>query len=687
MHIPESLSRTTRRPVRIPLLLAALGLPLGSSLVRAQGELLPAPPPSAQTQPAETPQANNVLEIRILGNDTILTTQIDEHLSTRVGRPFDRSIVQRDVRRLANLGWFVDVKPLYKSTPQGQIVIFQVVERPTIRYVTYLGNEKVKDKTLAKQTSLKSGGAIDPYAVEEGRRKLIEFYQGKGYNNVQVTIMEGTRSTDKGIVYLMNEGNSQKVWDVEFVGNDFVSNGRLKTLIKSKPPKFLFFKGYLNREAVDVDVDRLTAYYRSFGFFQARVSRKLDYYPGKKWLKITYVIHEGLRYKIRDVRFLGNTKFEPAALAEVAKLKTGEPFEQTKVRADQKWIQELYGSHGYVFADIRPETVFLEEPGDLDLIYHIDEGEQFRIGNIYVNIGGDNPHTRIPTVLNRMSLRPGDIADIREINASRRRVQGSQLFHVDAASNVRPEITFRISEEDAEYALANRPRKQKRRKQTPPRTPQGPGSRGFGGNPRGGAGFRGQSPDNHHQLGDKGPEDWGPRVLPPPPATKKFQKVEKTVIRGQSPADNTKQPAWWSRLRKSRQGKRKQAQTVHKPAVNPYQHLRGQSPSTTTRERGPVQNAYTTLPIGGPPPQSGRSSAQPVQPRNRPRCILVFSRYSTLRIFPLRPVRSDRRPACRRMPCPDTDYFPMDVLVCPGNLIHSRRSISFLMAKKRRRAV
>lgn len=562
-----------RLPLRIALLVAALSATIGSTFVHAQGELLPAPP---ATVDVATSQADNVLEIRILGNDTIEAEQIDEHISTRVGRPFDRSIVQRDVRRLANLGWFVDVKPLYEATPQGRIVIFQVVERPTIRYVTYLGNEAVNDKTLGKQTNLKAGGAVDPYAVEEGRRKLVEYYQGRGHNNVQVTIMEGTKSVDKGIVYLINEGESQKIWDIEFVGNEFVSDGRLKTIVQTKPPKFLFFKGYMNRDEVDADVDRLTAYYRSFGYFQARISRKLDYYPGQKWLRITYVIHEGMRYKVRNVKFMGNTKFEPTALSEASKLKTGADFEQTKLREDQQWIKELYGSHGYVFADIRPETVFLEEPGEVDLVYQIDEGEQFRIGNIIVNIDGDNPHTRIQTVLNRLSLQPGDVADTREIASSRRRIQASTLFHTDAATGVRPEITYRISEEDAEYEIANRPRKRKRASAPPAN--QGPGG-GFGNSPRG-SGFRGQSPDN-----------WGPPVLPPPSMieTPPQAPVKKAVFRGQSPDAAAHNPAWSRRLLQSRA-----TQTVRKPA-NVYQNVRGQSPAL------PTQNAYRALPAGGVP--------------------------------------------------------------------------------------
>jgi outer membrane protein insertion porin family len=444
--------------------------------------ILPAPPPV--TQPVEKVNSSEqVVEIRILGNDTIPTSRIASQLSTRVGRPFDRSVVTSDIYKLANLGWFVDVKPLYETTSQGRIVFFQVVERPTIRYVTYLGNKKISDKKLNKQTDLKVGGSIDPYAVEEGRRKIREHYQSSGYNNVQVTILEGTKATDQGIVYLINEGQAQKIWKVHFVGNNFVSDRRLKTLIQSKPPLMILFKGYVNREQIASDVDQLTAYYRSFGFFQARVGRKLDYNDKGNWVDLTFVIHEGTRYKVRNVRFLGNTKFEPEALAATAKLTMGQEFEQAKMQLDTLWLQELYGSHGYVFADVKPETVFLEEPGEVDLIYHIEEGSQWRVGRILVQIGGENPHTRIQTALNRISLRSGDIMDIRELKASERRLLASSLFLSDPASGVRPKITYRIPE-DSQMGLA--------RSQ--------------------GAGIRGQSPDLPLPV----PVASGPPVLLPP---------------------------------------------------------------------------------------------------------------------------------------------------------------------------
>ncbi|MEM9353592.1 MAG: POTRA domain-containing protein [Planctomycetota bacterium] len=586
-------------------------------------EVLPAPQPSAAeaVEGEVVDPANRVAKVMIVGNDTIPEVKIAGHLNTREGREFDPSIINRDVRQLDNLGWFVDIKTLEQQTPAGRVVIFQVKERPTIRYVQFLGNKDVPDKKLRKETGLLAGGAIEPYAVEDAARKIKEYYEGRGYNNVQVTIDEGGKPTDKGVTFIINEGKSERVWSVDFVGNTFASDGRLKTLIKSKPPILKLWKGYISAETLDADVEKLTAYYRSFGFFQARVGRRLKYNDEGNWADLTYVIHEGPRSKIRNVRFLGNTKFEPVAMAETAKLQADQFFEQAKMLQDANWLQELYGSHGYVFADVRPETIYLEEPGQVDLVYHIEEGEQWRVGRIIVNIAGDNPHTRRQVALNRLDLVPGEIMDIRKLRASERRLAASSLFHVDPATGVRPKITYRISDE---ASVASRPKKS-----------------GSGG------GFRGQSPDN------PGP----PVLLPPgwvPPSLRSAPDVEiefqdeahferwlksqrsksstslgpnreteprsefhsagtPTVVRGQSPEEQPQQPAWQSVPRQPvQQQLTPQQPATQQPTGNPYGQLRGQSPAA-------VNPAYAGL--NTQPAQYGGTVVRPTGPSTKPTAI------------------------------------------------------------------
>ena len=396
-----------------------------------------------------------VAAIYVEGNKAIPTSQVLRELQTRVGRPFDPTLVQRDVRKLASRSWFVDVQPVVEKTPRGRVVTFKVVERPVIRYVEYLGNEGIADKKLAKETGLTIGGSVDPYTVEEARRKLLSLYHTNGYNDAQVTVLEGTKASDRGIVFVINEGKSKKIWSVKFVGNEFVSGRRLKTQIESKPPTMMIFKGFVDQDQIDADVERLTAYYRAFGFFRAKISRTLEYNKAGTWLTLTFIINEGPRYEVRDVKFMGNGLFADDSLATGVKLKASASFEQSKMNGDVEWLKELYGSQGYVFADIRAEPIFLEEPGKLDLVYHIEEGKQWRVGRILVHIDGENPHTRIQTALNRISLRPGEIMDIREVRASERRLQASSLFMTDPARGVMPKITYRIRElDDSQLASA-----------------------------------------------------------------------------------------------------------------------------------------------------------------------------------------------------------------------------------------
>src|SRR3990172_2121413 len=312
-----------------------------------------------------------------------------------------------------------------------------------------------------------------PEAKKEARRKIVSLSRRSGYNDANVTVLEGNKTTDHGIVFVINEGKSQRVWEVEFVGNSFVSGKRLKTQIKSKPPIMYVFKGYVDREQIDGDVDRLTAYYRSFGFFQAKVGRQLVFNEKGNWLTLRFVVHEGPRYQVENVAFIGNKIFAGESLAMGVELLGGNPFEQATMNADVEWLKELYGSQGYVFADIRAEPIFLEETGKLKLLYHIDEGKRWRVGNIHVHIEGENPHTKIQTALNRLSIRSGEIVDIREIRASERRLRASGLFLNDPVRGVAPKITYHIPDGDTEMASGE----------------VGPG-------------FRGQSPDG--RSGERG---------------------------------------------------------------------------------------------------------------------------------------------------------------------------------------
>jgi len=409
----------------------------------------------AETYP---PRDENVVEVRIEGKLSMPKEKVMRHIHTRAGRAFDVEIVEEDVRRLNRTGLFVNVQTLSQQVSGGRVVVFRLIERPVLKEVLFVGNKKIKDKVLKDEIDLQAGNAADPFAVEEGRRKIEEFYHTRGFSKARVTISEGNKAGDRRAVYLINEGIKQKILWTRFIGNTIASDSRLRTQIKSKPPLLYIFKGEIDKKQVDEDINRLTAYYRSLGFFRARVGREIEFTDGQGWATITFVIDEGPRYRVRNVSFIGNQTFSTEELDGQLSLKDGQFFNQAQMTKDVNALQEKYGGIGYIFADVQADPRFLEEPGTLDLVYNISEGDRYRVGRINVEIKGEYPHTKITTVLNRVSLKPGDIVDIRKLRASERRLRASGLFMSDPMSGVEPKIVFSPPEMDEEESgIARQP--------------------------------------------------------------------------------------------------------------------------------------------------------------------------------------------------------------------------------------
>jgi outer membrane protein insertion porin family len=485
----------------------------------------PLPPLTAETAgppAAAAATQDGIVEVRIEGNHATEVAKLPK-LVTRAGQVFDPQAIEEDVRTLHRTRKFVDVHPKYVRVPEGVIVIFQVVERPMLRYVKYVGNQHMTTRSLRKKAEIDVGDSMDPYVVEEARRRIESHYHEKGYEAARVTTVEGDKPGDKGAVFLIDEGKNRKALWTSFVGNTIASDARLLTQIKSKPGVLWLFGGDVDRTVIDADVETLTAYYRSLGFFQAKVGREVQvvHEGNRDWTHLTFVINEGPRYTVRNVSFVGNSKFKSEFLERDLKLKSGEHFNQSKMDVDLGLIRDIYGGRGFVFADVRADPRFLEEPGQLDLVYNVTEGQRYRVGKINVRIRGEHPHTRHSTVLNRLSLRPGDILDIRKLRDDERRLKASSLFMADAAKGQGPRIVF-SKPEGEDTAVAQRPER---------------------------PGYRGQSPDGEDDalvdLVLEGEWTSEPQITAPPaaPAPAPAALASQPVWRGQSPLGAPVQPA------------------------------------------------------------------------------------------------------------------------------------------------
>ena len=344
-------------------------IPPGPIAGPSPGSVWPGDPElSEPLVPGEKEPRGPVLGVSVIGNKTVKESEIRRHIKTRKDRAYDPQLVQEDLRRLFATRKFHNVRVQKKVERKGVYVTFEVLERPMIGEVLFIGNQYYSDKKLLKESGLEQGDALNIYSVQEARRKIEEFYRSKGFAKTRVTIEEGDSRRISRVVLRIDEGRMERIWSVEFVGNDpsLATDARLKTLIKSKPGflKYLF-RGKVDYSLIEEDQQRLVSYYRGLGYFQATVSREVEYDESNQWVSLTFVIDEGPRYKIRNVSIVGNKKYDSQELIEYLELKQGDFFNLDTMQRDENALRDLYGGQGHIFADIKASPRFLEEPGEL----------------------------------------------------------------------------------------------------------------------------------------------------------------------------------------------------------------------------------------------------------------------------------------------------------------------------------
>lgn len=391
----------------------------------------------------EIDQSRVIADLVFQGNRVVSDQQIMSTIRTRIGRYFDEDKLQRDVDSLWRLPEISRVNGPYINRGQDGIVItFDIVEHQVIRAIKFVGNRGISDRNLRKKSGLEEGTPFNAHEVRLAKTRLEDFYKEKGFPRTQVEISNDERNDPATVVFLIHEDQRQRVWDVEFEGNELASDARLKSFIESKPGIAKLIGGNVNRDEIEQDVLRLTNYYRTLGYFNARIGREISESNDGKWVTIRFIIDEGPRYKIRSVAFIGNKAYQSEQLLGLLELKPGADgvpeFNSTKMNSDVRALRELYGTEGFVFATVQAEPRFLEEPGLLDMVYKINEGEQYRVGEINVHFEGDFGITRREVVLSRLGLSPGDKIDSNKIRKGERALGSSQIFAAAGTPGAQP---------------------------------------------------------------------------------------------------------------------------------------------------------------------------------------------------------------------------------------------------------
>src|SRR5499427_1623767 len=226
------------------------------------------------------------------------------------------------------------------------------------------------------------------------------------------------------------------------------SGGRIVVTVVENPViNRVAFEG--NKKAKDeqltAEVQRIIEVYHRSGRFDVSVTPKIIELPNNR-VDLVFEITEGEKTGVKDIRFVGASAYSYSRLKEVIKtsesnwlsfLQTTDIYDPDRVEADRDLLRRFYLKHGY--ADVR----IISAVGEYDparkgfvVTFTIDEGSQYRVGNIEVisNVRAIDPQT----LRSQLRLSTGSVynADLVEKSVELMTVQAAK--HGCAFANVRP---------------------------------------------------------------------------------------------------------------------------------------------------------------------------------------------------------------------------------------------------------
>ena len=288
-------------------------------------------------------------------------------------------LILDDYQRLWDTGflndlWVEVIDTPYDNGVPAKTVIFNMEERERVKIVTYEGSEVLKTEDILENLeqqglTLRMDSFVDPETIRRVKAIVRQGFQAQGYMFAEVdhTIEElpgGPKLVR--LTFHMTEGPKVQVHEIDFIGNEAMSDGRLRGKMKKIKQRWwlswMTGRGTYKPEEYEEDAVAIEAYYRDEGYITAQVGQpELDYLDlsedgETRGLRLRIPVDEGERYRIGEVDFAGNEILLEVGLRRIFEdIEPGNYYSEGDVRKGFDDARELYGSLGYYEMTLAPE--------------------------------------------------------------------------------------------------------------------------------------------------------------------------------------------------------------------------------------------------------------------------------------------------------------------------------------------
>ncbi|HRN76612.1 outer membrane protein assembly factor BamA [Ottowia sp.] len=297
-----------------------------------------------------------VRDIRVEGLQRVEPGTVFGSLPVRVGETYDDDKGAAAIRALFGLGLFSDVR----LEVQGDVLVVIVQERPTVASVEFAGNREFSNEVLQavlRDAGLASGRAYDRALADRAEQELKRQYINRSLYGaeVQTTVTPSERNQVR-LTFNITEGRPARIKDIDIVGNQAFSDGRLKDLFDLDTGNWMSWytkSDQYSRAKLNADLEALRSYYLARGYLDFRIdSTQVAMAPDKESITITVNITEGERFVVSGVALQGEYLDREDEFKSLIKIKPGEAYNADQVAETTKAFSDHFGNYGFAFATV-----------------------------------------------------------------------------------------------------------------------------------------------------------------------------------------------------------------------------------------------------------------------------------------------------------------------------------------------
>lgn len=359
--------------------------------------------------------------------------------------------VTNAVKRYWKHGLFSDVSIGADSIVGNKIYLNIYLQTlPRVSEINYIGLKKSEREDMEAKLGLLKGGQVTPNILSRAKFLAKKYFDDKGFNNADISIMQRDDVTNKNSVILdvvVDKKQKMRVREIIIDNNRALTNSKIKGgLFKKGAFKKIHEAGKLGSlfkskkftpERWKEDKRNLIKKYNELGYRDAVIVEDSVWTVDDKHVSVYVKVDEGTKYYIRNITWVGNTVYPTDYLSALLGMKKGDVYNQTlmnkRLTEDEDAVGNQYWNNGYLFYNLQPTE--MNVVGDsIDLEMRITENQQARLNHVRIN-GNDRLYENV--VRRELKTKPGDLFSKEALMRSAREL--ASMGHFDP-EKVNPDV-------------------------------------------------------------------------------------------------------------------------------------------------------------------------------------------------------------------------------------------------------